>query len=191
MPDATLQAELDRRLHVTPDDRAILRSGQLPEKYAKSASNLGCMTIGVALLGALAGALFGWNVYPVLPHDRLPDARTFVILTALVGFAASWIAFRRRFGRMIDAVAQRLRRGRVQHATIEGRLETQVEGDSNILVLLANDGRRFQCPVGLRGVTLAGPMKVFFLDFTEVENMEPGGARPFALPQYVVAIELL
>lgn len=189
MSDDVVQAELDKRMRITAEERAILRSGQIPEKFAKGAANVGCMTWGAAALGAVAGAIFGLNVWSVLPRAYVPSRGVFVAATALVGLVASWIAFRRRFGRLLDAFGERLRRGRVRVVTVDARLESP--DGSTFAQLVASDGRRFQCPGELRGFAFEGRARVAYLDLADLPAAGEQGEQAFDVPQQALAIEVL
>lgn len=154
MDNAALQLELDRRFSTTESDRDVLRTGQLPEGLrARLRKGWGCLRFGIAVLGAGAGAVFGWNVRPVLAPEW---PLSLVALTcAVLGAVVSLVLFSRRFKGMVVDRPVRAHTGLM-------RLEVREQA----VMLVAEDGLTLAA-VALKGFELpAGRYRAFFVDLS-------------------------
>lgn len=160
MDSGALQVELDRRFGVSVSDRATMRTGAVPDTLRRRLSKgWGCLRVIVAVLGAVAGAIFAWNIRTVLaPHVPLT---IWAAGGAALGAVIGAVVFTRRFKSM--AVDRKV----LSHTGLM-RLETATEAStSDSAQLVAADGGPRVSALVLRGLDLpAGRYRVFYLDLS-------------------------
>lgn len=196
MTHAELQADLDRRLRLTEADRALLRSRRPAPVHEQLARRIAKFVPAITIGAAFAGLVFGWMAHRFVESEEFQALPWFMVGASIVGALVARTVFGRRFRPLVAAVQERLKTGDIRQADVDARLELvevekATEDDPAIAmpVLVAADGRRFQCPTGLRGMTLDARLRVFFLDFSDAPAAVHPAGGPLRLPLYVLGIE--
>lgn len=140
-----------------------MRSGLMPDGLrGRLSKGWGCMRAIVALLGAVAGAIFAWNVRTVVAREvpLVAWASGGAVLGAIIAVAV----FSRRFK------AMEFDRAVLSH-TAPMRLEAVAgESTSDSVQLVALDGPRVSALV-LRGLELpVGRYRVFYLNLSKPDS---------------------
>jgi len=163
MDAASLQQELDRRFATSEVERAQMAAGEMPMALrARLNRGWGCLRLFSAALGAAAGAIFGWNVQPIVAEGW--PLSLVAGLAAVLGSVLTLLLFTRRFkGMAFDRP--------VQHLTASMRLERREDAGAAMRTVLVTDDEIIIGVSNLRGLDLpAGRYRVFFLDLSTADE---------------------
>lgn len=163
MDSGSLQTELDKRFATSASERAMMRAGQMPDALrGRLSKGWGCLRTIVTLLGAVAGAVFAWNVRTVVA-PQVPLV-AWAAGGAVLGAIITLVVFSTRFkATALD--------GKVLSDTGLMRLKS-VGGTSasDSIQLVTADGLSVSA-LALRGFELpTGRYRVFYLNLGKADS---------------------
>lgn len=163
MDAASLQQELDRRFATSEAERAQMRAGEMPAGLkARLNRGWGCLRAFSAALGGVAGAVFGWNVQPIVAEGW--PLSVFAGLAAVLGAVLALVLFTQRFkGMAFDRP--------VQHLTARMHVERREDAGAAMRTVLVTDDEILIGVSNLTGLDLPpGRYRVFFLDLSTADE---------------------